>query len=146
MITEKGIITHIDSEHNQVWVQTQAKTACGHCAQSTSCTSGVLARFFTRRQPPLVLDKPANAHIGQQVDLVLPAGALLKGTVLLYLLPLLCMIVLSMLAHLSAQHFHFNDILSDVFSLIFAVLGLWFGFIIARYKILASQFGLAIKT
>jgi sigma-E factor negative regulatory protein RseC len=96
MIEEKARVIAI--ENNQLLLEAETRTACNACAAKQGCGTSVLSKWvgrkFTRFQAP----NTVNARVGDEVVVGLAEEAMLKGSVLVYLLPLLAMIGFALLA------------------------------------------------
>lgn len=83
---------------DQLLLEAQTKTACNACAAKQGCGTSVLSRWvgrkFTRFQAP----NTVNAVVGDEVVVGLAETAMLKGSVFVYLMPLLAMIVCAVIA------------------------------------------------
>jgi len=96
MIEENARVIAI--ENNQLLLEAETKAACNACAAKQGCGTSVLSKWvgrkFTRFQAP----NTVNAQVGDEVVVGLAEEAMLKGSVLVYLLPLLAMIGFALLA------------------------------------------------
>lgn len=96
MIEEKARVIAI--EKGQLVLEAQTRATCSSCAARQGCGTSVLSRWvgrkFTRFQVPNTVD----ARVGDEVVVGLAEDAMLRGSVLVYLLPLLAMIGLALLA------------------------------------------------
>ena len=96
MIEERARV--VDVQNGQLLLEAQTRTACGGCAAKQGCGTSVLSgwvgRKFTRFQAP----NTVNAAVGDEVVVGLAEAAMLKGSVFVYLLPLLAMIVCAVAA------------------------------------------------
>jgi sigma-E factor negative regulatory protein RseC len=100
---------------------------CGHCASGNGCGSGKLSQLFCSSKPrTFMVANAIRAQVGDEVNVGLPEGLLLRNSVLMYVLPLACMLGGSLLA--SAI---FKDV-SDAVALAGALAGLLAGFLGAR--------------
>ncbi len=87
------IATVIGVEADGVWVKTQAKTTCGACQQKDSCTSGIVAKALTPKEPRLFIPTTIAMLPGQQVRIGLHEAALTQAALRVYLLPLVSFIL-----------------------------------------------------
>ncbi len=87
------IATVIGVEADGVWVKTQAKTTCGACQQQDSCTSGVVAKALTPKEPRLFIPTAVAVLPGQQVRIGLHETALTQAALRVYLVPLIAFMV-----------------------------------------------------
>lgn len=96
MIEERARVIAV--ENNLLLLEAETTTACSACAAKQGCGTSVLSRWvgrkFTRFQAP----NTVNARVGDEVVVGLAEEAMLKGSVLVYLLPLLAMIGFALLA------------------------------------------------
>ncbi len=86
MIETEAIVVKI--EHAVAYVQAERKTSCSSCSES-SCGTSVLANFFGQRTPLYRASNEVGAKVGDRVVVGLNESAMFKGTLLLYLFPLL---------------------------------------------------------
>jgi sigma-E factor negative regulatory protein RseC len=96
MIEERARVVAVRDD--QLLLEAQTKTACNACAAKQGCGTSVLSRWvgrkFTRFQAP----NTVNAAVGDEVVVGLAETAMLKGSVFVYLMPLLAMIVGAVIA------------------------------------------------
>ena len=96
MIEETARVIAI--ENNQLLLEAETGAACNACAARQGCGTSVLSKWvgrkFTRFQAP----NTVNARVGDEVVVGLAEEAMLKGSVFVYLLPLLAMIGFALLA------------------------------------------------
>ncbi len=91
MIVETGTVVAIESD--SLWVETIQKTACEACVAQKGCGTRVLSKLTgkTNRIRVLLGRHSAGAIvIGQDVDIAIPEDVIVKGSLLVYLLPLIC--------------------------------------------------------
>lgn len=112
----------IAEENGTVWVQTQSKTGCSSCKVSSTCGSGIVNKAFSHKVFVTPLKNTLNAHINDEVEVGIPEDLVLKASLIVYLLPLICL----MLA-LTLSSFLLPD-LSELGSIVSATLGLVVGF------------------
>ena len=90
MLIEKGTVVAIDSEHGTLLVQT-ARTGCGDC-HTKGCGQGLLARYLSGKPQLRIAPGPGKAaadyRVGDQLELGLDEGAMLRAAALVYLAPL----------------------------------------------------------
>lgn len=88
MIEEKAVVAKI--ENNQIWVETESGKGCGGCSQSGACSTSVLDKFIKRKA--YLVDCSIDLSPGDQVIVGIDESVLLKGSIILYLFPLLSLI------------------------------------------------------
>lgn len=98
------IATVIGVEADGVWVKTQAKTTCGACQQQDSCTSGVVAKALTPKEPRLFIPTAVAVLPGQQVRIGLHETALTQAALRVYLVPIVAfMLAMGLLVQMAAN-------------------------------------------
>ncbi len=98
------IATVIRVETDGVWVKTQAKTTCGACQQQDSCTSGVVAKALTPKEPRLFIPTEVAVLPGQQVRIGLHETALTQAALRVYLVPIVAfMLAMGLLVQMGAN-------------------------------------------
>ena len=85
MLQEYGIVTALDGPY--AWVETQRRSACGQCG-TAGCGTGALAQVLGRKTTRIRVWNSQNARVGDSVRLGLDEGALLRGSLWMYLVPL----------------------------------------------------------
>jgi sigma-E factor negative regulatory protein RseC len=85
-------------ENDQLLLEAQTKTACNACAASKGCGTSVLSGWVGRKFTRFQAKNTVNARAGDEVVVGLAEEAMLKGSILVYLMPLLAMIVFALLA------------------------------------------------
>lgn len=93
MIEEKGRITSLESD--SFWVETIQRSACQVCVAEKGCGQKLLSRLSG--STTLIRVLPGNCdlqalEVHEQVVIGIPEDVIVKGTLLVYLLPLLTMI------------------------------------------------------
>ncbi|MDD5058588.1 MAG: SoxR reducing system RseC family protein [Sideroxydans sp.] len=112
---------------------------CGHCSSEGGCGSGTLSKLFCSSEPRLFkVRNDASAKVGDEVQVSLPDGVLLRGTMKLYMLPLL----LLMVGGIAGRGVANDVVLRDTYAAAGAVIGLLLGFVLA--KLLPSVSGRAV--
>ncbi|MBU1215422.1 MAG: SoxR reducing system RseC family protein [Gammaproteobacteria bacterium] len=100
---------------------------CGHCASGKGCGSGKLSQLFcSSKQRTFKVSNAISAQVGDEVNVGLPDGVLLRNSMLMYVLPLTFMLAASLLAS------SFFENARDAAALLGAVAGLLAGFIVVR--------------
>lgn len=99
MIAETGRVVAV--EPSGLWVETIQRSTCGSCAAQKGCGQSLLARLAGHTSYLwVVLDgrDSARYQLGDEVQLGIPEDVVVKGSMFVYLLPLLLMILGSGLA------------------------------------------------
>ena len=83
----------VDIEGDQLVLQAQTKTACNACEVKQGCGTSVLSKVVGRKFTRFHATNTVNADIGDEVVVGMHEDAMLMGSVLVYLLPLLALII-----------------------------------------------------
>ncbi len=91
MIEESAVVVRIDGQY--AWVATERRSTCGQCAVQKGCGTSTMARWFERKMQDMRVLNQIDAHVGDQVVVGLKEDALVKSSLMMYILPLVSMIV-----------------------------------------------------
>ncbi|MBU1426628.1 MAG: SoxR reducing system RseC family protein [Gammaproteobacteria bacterium] len=127
MLEMRAIIIQVDGE--EASVQPLSTGGCGHCNSEGGCGSGSLSKLFCSHKPRhFRVSNEVHAKVGDEVQVSIPDGVLLRGAMKMYVFPLILLLVGSIagvgMAGESAGR--------DVYAATGAVIGLLLGFILAR--------------
>jgi sigma-E factor negative regulatory protein RseC len=126
MLKETGRVMAVDAD--ALWVETIQRSSCGSCVAQKGCGQTLLTRLGVKPIYLRVLleDRRAeNYHIDDDVEIGVPDDIVVNGSLLVYLLPLLLMLVFSGSAH--------NIFSSEGLTILAAVLGFVMGSLVVRY-------------
>ncbi len=90
MIEETGQIVEADERY--AWVEAASSNSCSHCAANQACGTASLQKWFKRKPNRLRVINNHDVKAGERVVVGIPEQALVKGSFLIYMLPLLCLI------------------------------------------------------
>jgi len=136
MLEAQGIVVERDDEF--VVVQTQRQSSCGQCSVSQKCATSSLAQLFGRQQTRIKVMNHDNIQVGDQVVIGLPEGALLKGSIILYLLPLFTLLSAALSYEFLAAALHWPH--DERVTVIVGLLGLGLGLIgVKRFSVRLSE-------
>jgi sigma-E factor negative regulatory protein RseC len=90
MIEQVAEVVRVEGQ--TAWVIAQASSSCGSCS-SGGCGTGSLQRYFSRRAAPVAAENLIGARVGQRVVVGLEEGAMVQGSLLLYMVPLLAFLI-----------------------------------------------------
>lgn len=125
MIEETGRVVAV--EENSVWVETIRKSACDSCASQKGCGHSVLAKLGDGKNHVRVLTDHLNdcpLAIGDDVIIGVPEDVVVIGSMIAYLMPLLCLLVFSVVGQLVW--------VSEGYTILAGMLGLGVGFVFVR--------------
>ena len=91
MIEERARVISVDRGH--AWVETQRQSACGTCAANKGCGTSVLAKVLGNRRSRVRAIDPVGVRLGDEVMVGIAESALVRGSLAIYLVPLLALVV-----------------------------------------------------
>ncbi len=129
MLTETGRVVAVDSDG--LWVETIRQSTCGSCAARKGCGHSLLNRVYDGRRG-LIRVLPgelalADCRVHDAVRISIPEEVILRGSMVAYVMPLLCMLGGAVLA---VQLFTGSE---DVLAACGALGGLALGFGLLRW-------------
>ncbi|MCE5180180.1 MAG: SoxR reducing system RseC family protein [Betaproteobacteria bacterium] len=133
MIETQAVVVRI--EDAGAYVQAERKSSCSGCSES-SCGTSVLAGLFGQKTPLYLASNEIGAKVGDQVVVGVNESALFKGTLLLYMLPLLLLFIGAVVGNTLAA----SADASDSYSVVGAAIGLAAGFL--GLKLFSARSGL----
>ncbi|EIJ41262.1 Positive regulator of sigma E activity [Beggiatoa alba B18LD] len=86
MLEEEGVI--VEATEKFVWVRTQRRSGCAQCSVD-GCGTSSLASLFGQKINEVRVINNLSAKLGDKVIIGLEERALLRGSLLLYILPLI---------------------------------------------------------
>ncbi|MDX1811832.1 MAG: SoxR reducing system RseC family protein [Gammaproteobacteria bacterium] len=129
MLEEQGVIVAVDDTH--AWVETQRQSSCGSCGVNKSCGTSVLQKVLGQKRTRLKVLNQSNYQPGDAVVLGLQEDALVKGSLLMYGLPLLTMFASALVG--AVLFYLYQWTYTEPFKILFSLIGLFAGFyLIAR--------------
>ena len=117
MIEEEALVSRINNY--QVWVQTLKTSSCGKCAQSSGCSTSLLEKYIPKRD--IAVDTDLSLAEGDKVLVGIDEGMLIKGSLLLYIVPLAALFLGAI-----AGEFLSGFITSPSSDIVIAISGLFF--------------------
>lgn len=152
MIEEQATV--VNNEGKYVWVNTQRQSSCGHCSVKNACGTQVLSKVLGNKIAYVrclnSIEQSANKEAeyytplkeGDRVVIGLEESALLGGSFLMYLLPLIIMIVFGAIAVYIAKLWwpEGTDLFAVIASFSGLFLGLYFSHQFAQSHSIKNQF------
>jgi sigma-E factor negative regulatory protein RseC len=126
MIFEQGKIVSIENDY--VFVEVIQQSSCQACSASKACGTKVLKSLFQTNRHYLKLDYShlgAEPLLGQQVEIEINEAALLKSSLLVYVIPLLSLVSFAIVFD---NMFH-----SELLSMLGGFVGFMAGLLVARF-------------
>ncbi|MDH5483886.1 MAG: SoxR reducing system RseC family protein [Gammaproteobacteria bacterium] len=130
MIEETAIVVAV--EGGDVLLQTQRRSACQSCRVKQGCGTSVLAKVVGQRSSQIRIQNTLNAKLGDEVVLGLNENALVQGSLMVYALPLVMMLVFAVIAEYWAST---QDMNTELLAILGAVLGFVSALMITRFYI-----------
>lgn len=136
MIEETALVVETEGEY--AWVETQRRSSCGSCSVK-GCGTGALSKILGKRSQRLRVLNPVDAKPGEEVVLGIREQDLLKGSLAVYIVPLLMMLAGALLGEALAPQWGSD---TEALSLLLGLLGLAGGFFwLYRYNRALSREG-----
>ncbi len=127
MLEMRAIVVQVDGEDASV--EPLDAGGCGHCNSEGGCGSGTLTKMFCSNKPrQFRVRNEVRAKIGDEVQVSVPDGVLLRGAVKMYVLPLSLLLA----GGIAGAEFADTTVSRDAHAVAGAAIGLLLGFILAR--------------
>lgn len=100
MIIESGKIVSVEPEG--LWVETISRSVCGSCKAEKGCGQSLMAKWSGHTSYIWVLLEGRNPdayHAGDSIQIGIPEDVIAKGSMIVYLVPLIVMVLMSVFAH-----------------------------------------------
>ncbi len=133
MVLENGRVIAVDT--GGLWVETIQLSVCGSCQAQKGCGQRALEAFGTSASQLWVLLEGRDVTrycVGDEVRIGIPEDVITKNALFIYMVPLICMLTGTILAHQQAA--------SDGVSVFWAVGGLMLGGCIVRWHAHRTRF------
>jgi len=127
MIEEQAQV--IEIIEGRLLLQAQTQSACGSCDASKGCGTSVLAKVVGRKFTHFQAENNINAKVGDTVIVGLAEDALLKGSLVIYMFPILGMLLFALIADYLVVEMATRDLIITATGII----GLVCGSILAKW-------------
>lgn len=131
MMQEQAIVVEVNGQ--QVSVETDHQSSCGHCSAKNGCGSALLGKFFDRNKQHLIVETDLKLSVGDRILLGLDESALLRGSFIVYAVPLLMMLFFPIVIN--------QFVISEIISILSAVVGFSIGIIYVKYFSVVARNG-----
>lgn len=128
MIEETAIVVKADG--HTVWLESVGNHGCGQCQNKSGCGQ-VFSQLFGVKASRFKAESDQLLKEGDKVLLGLDETALIRGSMLVYLLPILAMIILAAVAAAGSTFF---NIAHEGFVIVAGLFGFYAAFRYARKK------------
>ncbi len=122
MIEALGKVVGLDG--GSVWVETERQSSCGSCS-AKGCGTGALARVIGARSQRVKVANGLGAREGDTVVIGIPEDALVRGSLAVYIVPLLAMLAGALLGEALAPQWPVAE--GEALTLLGAIGGFLFG-------------------
>ncbi len=129
MLTETGRVLAVDEDG--LWVETHKQSACAQCSAKQGCGQSLLAESALKDMTVIkayfntLAQRDRVWQVGASVAIGIDERALVRGALTAYLLPLILMLAGAWLGQM---------LLGELFSVLFALLGLGLGALALRWR------------
>ncbi len=133
MIIETGKVVSVEPEG--LWVETISRSVCGTCKAEKGCGQSLMAKWSGHTSYIWVLLEGRNPDAyqpGDSIQIGIPEDIVAKGSMIVYLVPLIVMLLVTLLAH--------RQFANEAMTVIAAVSGLLLGGAIIRWHAWKTRF------
>ena len=120
MLEENAQVVRVDDDN--VWVETQRRSTCASCAAEKGCGTATLAKVLGERRTLVRVLSDQPLSVGDQVVIGIREQALVRGSLAVYAVPVLLLLVGGIVGKLGAQSFLWDN--AELASVILGVSGL----------------------
>ncbi|MDH3949169.1 MAG: SoxR reducing system RseC family protein [Gammaproteobacteria bacterium] len=119
MIEETATVVKCEGEF--AWVEAQRKTTCGNCAANKGCGTSVLAKVIGKKVSRIKAINKAQAREGDTVIVGMNEAALVKGSLAVYMIPLVFMMLFAVTGNVVAVQMAWQ---TEPVVILFAMIGM----------------------
>ncbi len=116
MIEEQAQV--VDISGDQLILQAQTKSSCGSCAAKKGCGTSVLSKVVGRKFTRFQAENSVEAKVGDTVIVGISEQALLRGSLMMYIIPIMGMLIFALVSD------HMLDLLAKNRDLLIAASGI----------------------
>jgi len=127
MLETRAIVVQVQG--NEALVEAIGEGGCGNCSSENGCSSSKLTQLFCSKPRQFKVHNEANAVIGDEVQITLPDGVLLRSSLLIYIVPLALLLSGGVLG----AHWSHDAASRDGYAAMGSLLGLVGGFVLAKW-------------
>jgi sigma-E factor negative regulatory protein RseC len=127
MLETRAIVIYVQG--NEALVESKGGGGCGNCDSENGCGSGKLSKLFCTKPRQFTVRNEANAVAGDEVQITLPDGILLRSSMLMYVMPL----TLLLSGGMFGAHWSSTGAERDGYAALGSLLGLVLGFVLAKW-------------
>ena len=105
-----------------VWVETRRQSTCNSCAAEKGCGTATLSKVLGKRRTLVRVVADMRLQVGDRVVIGIREQALVRGSLAVYAVPLLLMLVGAVVGELGASRQIWND--AELASMLLGIAGL----------------------
>jgi sigma-E factor negative regulatory protein RseC len=106
----------------EVWVETERRSSCSSCAANSGCGSAALAKVLGQRRSRVRALSPIALKVGDRVVIGVCERAVVRGSLAVYALPVVMLLVGAVIGELGARQFLWQN--AEIASLVLGMAGL----------------------
>ncbi|HED18720.1 MAG TPA: Fis family transcriptional regulator [Gammaproteobacteria bacterium] len=119
MLEETAQVARIDGD--EIWVETQRRSTCGSCAAEKGCGTATLAKVLGKRRTLVRVLSDQPLKVGDRVVIGIREQALVRGSLAVYAVPVLLLLLGGFVGELGARSFLWDN--AELASVILGVAG-----------------------
>ena len=90
---------------NEVWVETQRRSSCSSCSAEKGCGTATLSKVLGNRRNVVRVLSAMPLRVGDQVVIGIREQALVRGSLAVYAVPILLLLLGGLIGELGAEQF-----------------------------------------
>ncbi|TNF35585.1 MAG: hypothetical protein EP315_05595 [Gammaproteobacteria bacterium] len=130
------VATVVAVEGDIAILQTQRRSACQSCSVKQGCGTSVLSKVVGQRSSQISLKNTMQARVGDEVVVAIEDNALVQGSLLMYALPLVLMLVFAVTGEYLGRLYQIN---TEITAIVFAIPGFVIAMFFTRFMMNSSR-------
>ncbi len=135
MIEETAVVVKVSGQ--RILLETQRQSACQSCSVKSGCGTSTLAKVMGKRSSQFMVDKIMDVKVGDSVVVAVDENALVHGSLLIYLFPLIFIMLAGLLAEMAFSN--------ELVTILFVVVGFVFALLSVRFLFSKSDLKKSIQ-
>jgi len=103
MLEETAQVVRING--NEVWVETQRRSSCSSCSAEKGCGTATLSKVLGNRRNVVRVLSAMPLRVGDRVVIGIREQALVRGSLAVYAVPILLLLLGGLIGELGAEQF-----------------------------------------
>jgi len=95
----------VEVNHGGIWVETQRRSTCGSCSVNKGCGTAAISRALGKRRSIVRVLASMPLQAGDEIVIGIREQALIRGSLAVYAVPLVLLLLGALLGELGAQRF-----------------------------------------